>query len=167
MECWSNGVAGPSAQHSSTPSLQHSALWRLQCQPIVILPQLGESVAEGLITRWLKKPGDTVALDEPLVEITTDKVNVELPAPAAGVIKELRAKEGETVPVEHVIAVIDETGEADHGTKGTSATEDVEGRKPAGKPAPTTNGAAPIAEADRHHFRRLVEAHCQGARPGP
>ena len=72
----------------------------------VVLPQLGESVAEGVITRWLKHLGDTVAMDEPLVEIATDKVNVELPSPAAGIIKELRAEEGETVPVETVIAVI-------------------------------------------------------------
>jgi len=76
----------------------------------VILPQLGESVAEGVITRWLKQPGDMVALDEPLVEITTDKVNVELPAPTAGVLQEIRAQEGETVPVEQVIAVIAELG---------------------------------------------------------
>lgn len=75
----------------------------------VVLPQLGESVAEGVITRWLKQPGEAIARDEPLVEITTDKVNVELPSPVDGVVTELRASEGDTVPVEQVIAVIAES----------------------------------------------------------
>src|SRR3981189_1272863 len=76
----------------------------------VIMPQMGESVAEGTIVRWIKKVGDTIDRDEPLFEISTDKVDAEIPSPAAGVITEIRAKEGETVPVNSVVAVIAQAG---------------------------------------------------------
>src|SRR6478736_3732994 len=72
----------------------------------VVMPQMGESVAEGTVVRWIKKVGDTVDRDEPLFEISTDKVDTEVPSPAAGVISEIRVKEGETVPVNSVVAVI-------------------------------------------------------------
>jgi 2-oxoglutarate dehydrogenase E2 component (dihydrolipoamide succinyltransferase) len=78
----------------------------------VVMPQMGESVAEGTIVRWMKKVGDTVDRDEPLFEISTDKVDAEIPSPSAGVIAEIRAKEGETVPVNSVVAVIRGAGEA-------------------------------------------------------
>src|ERR671938_1101656 len=74
----------------------------------VVMPQMGESIAEGTIVRWIKKVGDQVDRDEPLFEISTDKVDAEIPSPAAGVIAEIRAKEGETVPVNSVVAVIGE-----------------------------------------------------------
>src|SRR5205085_4149651 len=73
---------------------------------------MGESIAEGTIVRWIKKVGDKVDRDEPLFEISTDKVDAEIPSPAAGVIAEIRAKEGETVPVNSVVAVIGAAGEA-------------------------------------------------------
>ncbi len=76
----------------------------------VVMPQMGESVAEGTIVRWIKKVGDTIERDEPLFEISTDKVDAEIPSPAAGVITEIRAKEGETVEVNSVVAVIGEAG---------------------------------------------------------
>src|SRR5712671_1179808 len=76
----------------------------------VVMPQMGESVAEGTIVRWVKKVGDTVERDEPLFEISTDKVDAEIPSPVAGVISEIRAKEGETVPVNSVVAVIAPAG---------------------------------------------------------
>src|SRR5467141_838535 len=76
----------------------------------VVMPQMGESVAEGTIVRWIKKVGDSVERDEPLFEISTDKVDAEIPSPAAGVITEIRAKEGETVDVNTVVAVIGEAG---------------------------------------------------------
>ena len=66
----------------------------------VVMPQMGESIAEGTIVRWIKKVGDRVDRDEPLFEISTDKVDAEIPSPAAGVLLEIRAKEGETVPGE-------------------------------------------------------------------
>jgi 2-oxoglutarate dehydrogenase E2 component (dihydrolipoamide succinyltransferase) len=78
----------------------------------VVMPQMGESIAEGTIVRWIKKVGDTVERDEPLFEISTDKVDAEIPSPAAGVITEIRAKEGETVPVNSVVAVIGQAGAA-------------------------------------------------------
>src|SRR2546425_13045509 len=72
----------------------------------VVMPQMGESIAEGTIVRWIKKVGETVERDEPLFEISTDKVDAEIPSPVAGVVAEIRAQEGETVPVNSVVAVI-------------------------------------------------------------
>jgi pyruvate dehydrogenase E2 component (dihydrolipoyllysine-residue acetyltransferase) len=72
----------------------------------VVMPQMGESIAEGTIVRWIKKVGDKVDRDEPLFEISTDKVDAEIPSPGAGVVSEIRVKEGETVPVNTVVAVI-------------------------------------------------------------
>ena len=77
----------------------------------VVMPQMGESVAEGTVVRWIKKVGDAVDRDEPLFEISTDKVDAEIPSPAAGTLVEIRVKEGETVPVESVVAVIAQAGE--------------------------------------------------------
>jgi pyruvate dehydrogenase E2 component (dihydrolipoamide acetyltransferase) len=74
----------------------------------VVMPQMGESVAEGTIVRWLKKVGDAVERDEPLFEISTDKVDAEIPSPAAGVLSDVKVKEGETVPINTVVGVIDE-----------------------------------------------------------
>jgi 2-oxoglutarate dehydrogenase E2 component (dihydrolipoamide succinyltransferase) len=78
----------------------------------VVMPQMGESIAEGTIVRWIKKIGDAVDRDEPLFEISTDKVDAEIPSPAAGVLTDIKAKEGETVPVNSVVAVIGAAGEA-------------------------------------------------------
>ena len=76
------------------------------------MPQMGESIAEGTIVRWIKKVGDEVDRDEPLFEISTDKVDAEIPSPAAGRLSEIKVKEGETVPVNSVVAVIGAAGEA-------------------------------------------------------
>src|SRR5438034_2646778 len=72
----------------------------------VVMPQMGESIAEGTVVRWIKKVGDKVDRDEPLFEISTDKVDAEIPSPVAGVVSEIRVKEGETVPVNSIVAVI-------------------------------------------------------------
>ena len=72
----------------------------------VLMPQMGESVAEGTIVRWIKKVGDRVDRDEPLFEISTDKVDAEIPSPAAGILSEIRANEGDTVPVNSIVAII-------------------------------------------------------------
>src|SRR5260370_13965751 len=72
----------------------------------VKMPQMGESIAEGTIVRWLKHVGDQVKRDEPLFEISTDKVDAEIPAPSSGVLSEIKVNEGETVPVNTVVAVI-------------------------------------------------------------
>lgn len=76
----------------------------------VLMPQMGESIFEGTITKWLKKPGEAVQRDEPLFEISTDKVDAEIPAPATGVLREIRAKEGDTVQVNSIVGVIDQDG---------------------------------------------------------
>ena len=77
----------------------------------VVMPQMGESIAEGTIVRWIKKVGDAIDKDEPLFEISTDKVDAEIPSPDAGVLLEIKVKEGETVPVNSVVAVIGAAGE--------------------------------------------------------
>ena len=76
----------------------------------VVMPQMGESIAEGTITKWLVKVGDKVERDQPLFEISTDKVDAEIPSPAAGVLLEIRNQEGETVPVNQVVALIGAEG---------------------------------------------------------
>src|SRR6188508_1980304 len=77
----------------------------------VVMPQMGESIAEGTIVRWIKRIGDTIDKDEPLFEISTDKVDAEIPSPDEGVLLEIRVKEGDTVPVNTVVAVIGAAGE--------------------------------------------------------
>jgi pyruvate dehydrogenase E2 component (dihydrolipoyllysine-residue acetyltransferase) len=105
----------------------------------VVMPQMGESIAEGTIVRWIKKVGDTVDRDEPLFEISTDKVDAEIPSPAAGVVSEIRVKEGETVPVNSVVAVIG--GAAPAAAKDAAKTPEA----PAAK-APEPPNAAPQAD---------------------
>src|SRR5205823_4635996 len=78
----------------------------------IVMPQMGESIFEGTITKWLKKPGDKVERDEPLFEISTDKVDAEIPSPSAGVLKEIKVGEGQTVPIQTVVGVIDAAGSA-------------------------------------------------------
>ena len=76
----------------------------------IVMPQMGESITEGTITKWLKKPGDTVQRDEPLFEISTDKVDAEIPSPAAGILKDIKITEGTTVQINTVVATIEESG---------------------------------------------------------
>ncbi len=102
----------------------------------VVMPQMGESIAEGTITRWIKQVGDKVDQDEPIFEISTDKVDAEIPSPAAGVVVEIRGKEGDTVEVNVVVAVIetDGTTEASAGTPAETAPSTEP--QPASAPAP-------------------------------
>ena len=76
----------------------------------VVMPQMGESIVEGTLTRWLKKPGERVERDEPLFEISTDKVDTEIPSPSAGTLAEVLVEEGKTVGIHTVVARIDEGG---------------------------------------------------------
>src|SRR5579864_6268709 len=78
----------------------------------IIMPQMGESIVEGTITKWLKKPGDKVQRDEPLFEISTDKVDAEIPAPASGILQEIKVTEGTTVGVNTIVGTIAVDGEA-------------------------------------------------------
>src|SRR3712207_6569734 len=93
----------------------------------VTMPALGESVSEGTVTRWLKKEGERVEADEPLLEVSTDKVDTEIPSPAAGVVKSSKVNEDETVEVGVELAVIDEGGSGDGGgSGGAGASDDAE-----------------------------------------
>src|SRR5256884_3781440 len=86
----------------------------------VLMPQMGESIAEGTLSKWLKQVGDSVKRDEPLFEISTDKVDAEIPAPSSGVLSEIKVQEGETVAVNTVVAVIN-GGEAKPAAEGAPA----------------------------------------------
>ena len=108
----------------------------------VIMPQMGESIAEGTLSRWIKKVGDTVKRDEPIFEISTDKVDAEIPAPAAGVLAEILVKEGETVAVQTVVARIE-----------TDAAAAAASRRHRAPPAPAAT-AAPAPSPPRHRHRR-------------
>jgi len=117
----------------------------------VTLPQLGETVTEGTITRWFKKVGDTIAADEPLFEVSTDKVDTEVPSPIAGVVTEIRAAEGDTVPVGAVIAVV---GTADAAPAAESVPV----------VAPVLEAPAPVVEPPAP---AVVEAPVVVAAPAP
>ncbi len=125
----------------------------------IIMPQMGESIVEGTITKWLKKPGDKVQRDEPLFEISTDKVDAEIPAPASGVLQEIKVTEGTTVGVNTVVGTIAVDGEA--AAKPAKAApaavppakeEKKEEKKPAATPAPPAS-AAPAQESEDEEAR--------------
>src|SRR6201996_4101032 len=101
----------------------------------VIMPQMGESITEGTITKWLKKPGDTIQRDEPLFEISTDKVDAEIPSPSAGTLKEIKIAEGTTVQINTIVATIDEAG------SGSASPA------PAASPTETETAATPAADS--------------------
>ncbi|MFY8237777.1 MAG: biotin/lipoyl-containing protein, partial [Ilumatobacteraceae bacterium] len=123
----------------------------------ITLPQLGETVTEGTITKWFKQVGETVAADEPLFEVSTDKVDTEVPSPISGVLTEIRVPEGDTVPVGTVIAVVGDASAAPVATAAsapaadasTLASSNVSASTPAPAapvpaPAPTPAPAAPV-----------------------
>jgi pyruvate dehydrogenase E2 component (dihydrolipoamide acetyltransferase) len=105
----------------------------------VVMPQMGESIFEGTITKWLKKPGDKVERDEPLFEISTDKVDAEIPSPSAGVLKEIKIPEGQTVPIQTIVAVIDGAG----GATASAPAPAPAASKPAPAAAPQPTAVAP------------------------
>ena len=131
----------------------------------VVMPQMGESIAEGTIVRWIKKVGDVVDRDEPLFEISTDKVDAEIPSPAAGVLMDIAVKEGETVPVNSVVATIGAAGEkldtAPAGANGATGASGASGAQTSGSAAPVHSGTvaplaamAPVAEEDEGDDRQ-------------
>ena len=107
----------------------------------VLMPQMGESITEGTLTKWLKKVGDTVARDEPIFEISTDKVDAEIPSPSAGILSEIRVQEGQTVTVSTVVAVIGGGAAAPASTPQTAAVSSPS------TPAPSTPAPMPAASA--------------------
>jgi pyruvate dehydrogenase E2 component (dihydrolipoamide acetyltransferase) len=135
----------------------------------VVMPQMGESIFEGTITKWLKKPGDKVERDEPLFEISTDKVDAEIPSPSAGVLKEIKIKEGQTVPINTVVATIDAAGSA--AAAPAPAPAKAEAPKPAAAPAPAPQpvaskpGPVPVPSAPAHTAAAAAAAPAkEGAR---
>src|SRR5580658_129456 len=106
----------------------------------VVMPQMGESIVEGTLTKWLKKPGDKVERDEPLFEISTDKVDTEIPSPAAGTLGELLVQEGQTVQVNAIVARIDEGGEG----AGAGAAAPAKPAAAAPPPSPPPPPPAPV-----------------------
>jgi pyruvate dehydrogenase E2 component (dihydrolipoamide acetyltransferase) len=126
----------------------------------IVMPQMGESIFEGTITKWLKKPGDKVERDEPLFEISTDKVDAEIPSPSAGVLKEIKVGEGKTVPIQTVVGVIDAAGDGAGAAKAAApapapaktaeparAAAPAPAAKPATAPPPPAPAAKPAAPA--------------------
>jgi 2-oxoglutarate dehydrogenase E2 component (dihydrolipoamide succinyltransferase) len=131
----------------------------------VVMPQMGESIFEGTVTKWLKKPGDRVERDEPLFEISTDKVDAEIQSPAAGVLREVRVGEGQTVPIRTVVAVIDAEGASPASAAAPVAPAQAAGEivppspaagsTPAQKPAAGEDDSGPISPL----VRRLAREH--------
>ncbi|MFE3582923.1 biotin/lipoyl-containing protein, partial [Streptomyces vinaceus] len=109
----------------------------------VVLPALGESVTEGTVTRWLKQVGESVEADEPLLEVSTDKVDTEIPAPVAGTLLEIRINEDETAEVGAVLAVIGAAGAAPAAAAPAAAPAPVAAAPAAAAPAPAAPAAAP------------------------
>jgi pyruvate dehydrogenase E2 component (dihydrolipoyllysine-residue acetyltransferase) len=139
----------------------------------IVMPQMGESIFEGTITKWLKKPGDKVERDEPLFEISTDKVDAEIPSPSAGVLKEIKVNEGQTVPIQTVVGVIDAQGSAASApvaaapkteapaAKAAAAAPQPPVARPSAPPPPAVTAAATVAsdgskDGGRIHSSPLV-----------
>ena len=139
----------------------------------VLMPQMGESIVEGTIVRWIKAVGDVVERDEPLFEISTDKVDAEIPSPAAGVVAEIRAKEGETVPVSSVVAVIAPAGtkiESKPGESGrgdSSRTESAPGDTGRGAPNRRDSQRGEVGRADSPRVRPAAPESQQPSKAGP
>jgi pyruvate dehydrogenase E2 component (dihydrolipoyllysine-residue acetyltransferase) len=129
----------------------------------VIMPQMGESIAEGTLTRWLKKVGDTVARDEPIFEISTDKVDAEIPSPSAGVLSEIKVKEGETVPVNTVVALI----ESEAAARSTAAAPGGDGKSATAARGAATPAAAPSARAAAPPREARDAGPAPARQPGP
>lgn len=114
----------------------------------VVLPALGESVTEGTVTRWLKKVGDTIAVDEPLVEVSTDKVDTEIPSPVAGVLQQILVQEDETIEVGAVLAVIGDGAATDTPAPTAAPEIPVAPASPAQPQAPEAPAAQAVPQAE-------------------
>src|SRR5881628_3255818 len=115
----------------------------------VLMPQMGESIAEGTLSKWLKKVGDELKRDEPLFEISTDKVDAEIPAPAAGTLAEIMVQEGQTVPVQTLVAVIETEKGAAVAAPAAKPAAPAAAAPAAPKPAPATPAVSTVRPPDR------------------
>jgi 2-oxoglutarate dehydrogenase E2 component (dihydrolipoamide succinyltransferase) len=129
----------------------------------VTLPALGESVTEGTVTRWLKQVGDTVAVDEPLLEVSTDKVDTEIPSPVAGTLVEIKANEDDTVEVGAILALIGEEGEAPSGDSGAG---DGGGEPAEAEPEPVEQAEEPAAAEEPAPAAEEAEKPQADTKPG-
>src|ERR1700747_2764739 len=111
----------------------------------IVMPQMGESIFEGTITKWLKKPGDKVERDEPLFEISTDKVDAEIPSPSAGVLKEIKVGEGKTVPIPTGGGGIDGAGGGPKAAAAAQAPAPAKAAEPAKAAAPAAAAKPAVA----------------------
>ena len=112
----------------------------------VVMPQMGESIVEGTLTKWLKKPGEKIGRDEPLFEISTDKVDTEIPSPAAGVLAEVLIEEGKTVGINTIVARINDGASAPAAAPAAAAQADGQPAEAPAPPAPAPAAAAPTPE---------------------
>src|SRR6059058_1432773 len=112
------------------------------------MPQLGETVVEGTITKWLKKEGESVERDEPLFEISTDKVDTEVPSPLAGKLVEIKVQEGETVQVGTELAMIDTGGDGQAASAAPAETEQKEAAEESAKPDEAGEKEAPAGKEE-------------------
>ncbi|HEY2798612.1 MAG TPA: dihydrolipoamide acetyltransferase family protein [Thermoanaerobaculia bacterium] len=141
----------------------------------VIMPQMGESIAEGTITKWLKKVGDTIKRDEPIFEISTDKVDAEIPSPVAGTLLEIKVNEGQTVAINTVVAVIGEAGEQPAAGAATAQPAQAAAAPPAPAaapppqtpPAPKPAAAQAPAPAPPSESKPTTPAPIDGPAPAP
>ncbi len=133
----------------------------------VTLPALGESVTEGTVTQWLKQVGDSVAVDEPLLEISTDKVDTEIPSPVAGVLLEIKANEDDTVEVGAVLAIIGEEGESAGGDAAPAAEAPAAEAPAAEAPAAELRAAEPPPRPRPQPSSRSPRALLRSAPPRP
>src|SRR2546421_3097257 len=131
----------------------------------VVMRQMGESIAEGTIVRWIKKVGEKVDRDEPLFEISTDKVDAEIPSPAAGVVSEIRVKEGETVPVNSVVAVIGAAGAGAGAQPAAAAPPPAPSATAPAPPRPSSQGDGSPASAPASGAPRKEPAPAQQREP--
>src|SRR6266481_3218850 len=134
----------------------------------IVMPQMGESIFEGTITKWLKKPGDKVERDEPLFEISTDKVDAEIPSPSAGVLKEIKVGEGKTVPIQTVVGVI-EAGDGAGAAKAaaTAPASAPKAAEPARVPAPAPAAKPQIVPPPQAAKPAVPAAAAAASGPGP
>jgi pyruvate dehydrogenase E2 component (dihydrolipoamide acetyltransferase) len=132
----------------------------------VIMPQMGESIFEGTITKWLKKAGDKIERDEPLFEISTDKVDAEIPSPSAGVLKEIKVAEGQTVPIQTVVAVIEASDGASSSAPAAAPAKPA-AATPAPPPAAKSPAPAPAAAAPAAPQQQTVASSGEKVRSSP
>ncbi len=117
----------------------------------IVMPQMGESIVEGTITKWLKKPGDKIQRDEPLFEISTDKVDAEIPAPASGILQDIKVSEGATVQVNTVVGTITSDGEAASSAQAKSVNAPAPAAQEKKKETPTGVEATPLGAKDESY----------------